>query len=467
MPADGDAPIGSMFVYGIAYAVASIGCTIGLFLATLLGSTRSDGVLSGVANVVAYGAGMALVVTALTITLAVANTGLLRVLRTGMRHVETIAAVFVVLSGLYLVYYFWVVDVNEDAAPITNQVEDLQNWILVRLSDNWQTLPFVLGAIVAAAIVYVVVRHDDGDDGPTVRASGDARDRATVAAVSEALDAHAVPLSPAATVMLVRDGAGGLEVFMLRRALGASFAGGVYVFPGGRVDAADHAAELEAICDDLDDAQASAQLGVDRGGLAYWVAAIRECFEEAGVLLARPVDSDDAIRFDDPSTEQRFDAARRAVHSGDRLARRPVRRRRIAVDHRAGSVRVPLDHTDRRAEAVRHPVLPGAGPGRAGASARRLGDDRQPVGHPSRRARPVAPPASCSCTHPRSATSSSSTSTRPPSWPSPPVRRSGRLPRSCPACGIGDDGRFLGVALPDDDDYGSIPVPTTVMRGRN
>ena len=166
--------IGSMFVYGIAYAVASIGCTIGLFLATLLGSTRSDGVLSGVANVVAYGAGMALVVTALTITLAVANTGLLRVLRTGMRHVETIAAVFVVLSGLYLVYYFWVVDVNEDAAPITNQVEDLQNWILVRLSDNWQTLALVLGAIVAAAIVYVVVRRDDGDDGPAVEPVGDA-----------------------------------------------------------------------------------------------------------------------------------------------------------------------------------------------------------------------------------------------------------------------------------------------------
>ena len=55
------------------------------------------------------------------ITLAVANTGLLRVLRTGMRHVESIAAVFVVLSGLYLVYYFWVVDVNEDRAPITDR----------------------------------------------------------------------------------------------------------------------------------------------------------------------------------------------------------------------------------------------------------------------------------------------------------------------------------------------------------
>ena len=158
--------VGSMFLFGVAYAVASIGCSIALFIATLFGRTRTDGVVSGVANVVAYGAGMALLVTALTITLAVANTGLLRVLRTGMRHVETIAAVFVVLSGLYLIYYFWVVDVNEDAAPITSRVEDLQNWILVRLSDNWQSAAALLAAIVGAAILYVVVRRDEGDEGP-------------------------------------------------------------------------------------------------------------------------------------------------------------------------------------------------------------------------------------------------------------------------------------------------------------
>ncbi|MGH9133582.1 MAG: cytochrome c biogenesis CcdA family protein [Ilumatobacteraceae bacterium] len=155
--------VGSMFVYGVAYAVASIGCSIALFIATLFTRTRTDGVLSGIANFVAYGAGMALLVSALTITLAVANTGLLRVLRSGMRHVESIAAAFVVLSGLYLIYYFWVVDVNEDAAPITDRVEDLQNWIIVRLNDNWQTAAIVLGAIVGAAIVYVAFRHDDGD----------------------------------------------------------------------------------------------------------------------------------------------------------------------------------------------------------------------------------------------------------------------------------------------------------------
>ncbi len=164
--------VASMFVYGIAYAVASIGCSIGLFIATLFTRTRTDGVLSGIANFVAYGTGMALLVTALTITLAVANTGLLRVLRTGMRHVESIAAVFVVLSGLYLVYYLWVVDVNEDSAPITNRVEDLQNWIYVHLSDSWQTTALLLGAIVAAAIVFVVVRRDDGDDSPAAEPTG-------------------------------------------------------------------------------------------------------------------------------------------------------------------------------------------------------------------------------------------------------------------------------------------------------
>ena len=62
---------------------------------------------------------------------------------------------------------------------------------------------------------------------------------------------------------------------MLRRTLSAAFAGGQYVFPGGKVDGTDHADELEAICDSLDDAEASARLGVESGGL-WLVAAIRE-----------------------------------------------------------------------------------------------------------------------------------------------------------------------------------------------
>lgn len=127
--------------------------------------------------------------------------------------------------------------------------------------------------------------------------------------------AAAVPVRPAATVMLIRDGDAGLEVFMLRRTGTAAFARHAYVFPGGRVDHADHAAGLEPVCDESD-AVASARLGLESGGLAWLVAAVRECFEEAGVLLARAGGSTEPIDFDTPALQDRFAAARHAVHGG-------------------------------------------------------------------------------------------------------------------------------------------------------
>ena len=130
-------------------------------------------------------------------------------------------------------------------------------------------------------------------------------------------DPLSVPVRPAATVMLVRDhSTNGLEVFMLQRTLQAVFAKGMYVFPGGRVDAVDNGHELELICDGLSDVEASALLGVPEGGLSFWVAAIRECFEEAGVLLARSLENNDVVRFDDEDKIGRFNVARHAVHDG-------------------------------------------------------------------------------------------------------------------------------------------------------
>lgn len=121
----------------------------------------------------------------------------------------------------------------------------------------------------------------------------------------------------AATVMLLRDGPDGVEVFMMRRTLNAAFVGGFYVFPGGAVDAADRAPEVEASCIGLTDADASEQLSIPSGGLAFWVAAVRECFEEAGVLLAAGPDGQ-LVHFADDRSEHRFEAYRRVVHSGER-----------------------------------------------------------------------------------------------------------------------------------------------------
>jgi 8-oxo-dGTP pyrophosphatase MutT (NUDIX family) len=127
--------------------------------------------------------------------------------------------------------------------------------------------------------------------------------------------AEALPVRDAATVMLVRDGTEGMEVFMLRRNLNSDFVGGAYVFPGGAVDPADREMELEPLCSGRTDAEASQLLSLPSGGLAYWAAAVRECFEEAGVLLA--YDQDGAIlSLGDQAVERRFVDHREALNQG-------------------------------------------------------------------------------------------------------------------------------------------------------
>ena len=101
---------------------------------------------------------------------------------------------------------------------------------------------------------------------------------------------------PAATLILLRPGAGGPEVCMLQRTQSAAFLGGAYVFPGGSLDAGDAAPRSLQRVVGLTEEQASERLRIASGGLAYYVAAIRECFEEAGILLAldahgRPLDA--------------------------------------------------------------------------------------------------------------------------------------------------------------------------------
>lgn len=126
-----------------------------------------------------------------------------------------------------------------------------------------------------------------------------------------------IPLRDAATVLLLRDGAEGLEVFMLKRNLNSDFVGGAYVFPGGAVDPADREDDLGPLCVGRTDADASRRLGIDRGGLAYWVAAIRESFEEAGLLLAYGRDGL-IVDLDDQAEVARWSDHRTEVDSGRR-----------------------------------------------------------------------------------------------------------------------------------------------------
>jgi 8-oxo-dGTP pyrophosphatase MutT (NUDIX family) len=150
----------------------------------------------------------------------------------------------------------------------------------------------------------------------------------------------------ASTVLVIRDTAGSPEVFMVRRHEGTAFMAGAHVFPGGAVDPTDHEAD-ESWCDGL--AHAVAQLNdlpVD-DAVAHHVAAARELFEEAGVLLARDADGR-FVSLAGGDEHARFAGYRHRLHSGEQRLR-PIlegEHLRLALDtliHFAHWVTPPVD----------------------------------------------------------------------------------------------------------------------------
>jgi 8-oxo-dGTP pyrophosphatase MutT (NUDIX family) len=142
----------------------------------------------------------------------------------------------------------------------------------------------------------------------------------------------AVNPRPASTVVVLRDSADGPEAFMVRRHEGTAFMGGAHVFPGGRVDENDRDGD-EVWCDGVE--EASRQLAaLDRPtAIAYHVAAARELFEEAGVLVAR-TPAGRMVSLAGAEEHARFKAYRDDVHDGRATLRALVEREglRLALD---------------------------------------------------------------------------------------------------------------------------------------
>ena len=152
-----DQTIASMYIFGLAYAVASIGCTLGPFSATVLGTIDTDGFLQGVVAVALYGIAMSLLITTLTVTLALAQGGLLKSLRTGMTYVETASAVVMILSGLYLSWY-WFNDIRDKYDDdLTGRVLNWQERIAQYIDNNRLVLAIVFAVIVGLALTYTFV----------------------------------------------------------------------------------------------------------------------------------------------------------------------------------------------------------------------------------------------------------------------------------------------------------------------
>lgn len=152
-----DQTVVSMYVFGLAYAVASIGCTLGPFSATVLGTIDTDGFFQGIIAVILYGAAMSLLITTLTVTLALAQGGLLKSLRTGMKYVEFASAIVMILSGLYLTWY-WFNDIRDNYDDnLTGRVLSWQERVAQFLDDNRLVLAIIFTVVVGIALSYTLI----------------------------------------------------------------------------------------------------------------------------------------------------------------------------------------------------------------------------------------------------------------------------------------------------------------------
>ena len=148
----------NMFLFGIVYAIASIGCTIGLLISVILGSINRHGFVSGVISIVLYGLGMGLLVTSLTVALAFARVGLVSTIKKSFKWFDKVSAVFVVLTGLYLSWYWLGAITDRGTDGLTTRVERWQTKVVQFLQDAG-VYPLLIVFCVIIATAGLVIRR--------------------------------------------------------------------------------------------------------------------------------------------------------------------------------------------------------------------------------------------------------------------------------------------------------------------
>jgi 8-oxo-dGTP pyrophosphatase MutT (NUDIX family) len=129
-----------------------------------------------------------------------------------------------------------------------------------------------------------------------------------------------IPRKAMTLIMLREQGTTGFEVFLLKRHEQNIFMGGNFVYPGGRLDKGDTDEEILALSRGISEDQARHILGethVESVSLAYWIAGIRELFEEAGILLAYS-NNGQLLSIDSDDMRQRFTLHRQALQKGEK-----------------------------------------------------------------------------------------------------------------------------------------------------
>ena len=144
----------SVFMFGVSYAVVSLSCTIGLFIAAVTTTFADQGFADGVANFVAYGLGMGSVITFLTLALAMARTNVVGTMRKAFRWINPVSGLMLVASGVYVANYGWweLRIINDPLArnPLVDWFIELQGEVSEWISN---TTPHRLGVLCALGVL--------------------------------------------------------------------------------------------------------------------------------------------------------------------------------------------------------------------------------------------------------------------------------------------------------------------------
>lgn len=159
--------LGSMVGYGVSYAIASLSCTIGPFLAVTGGSLRSGSVLGGVSVYAAYAAGIALVVGVLAVAVALGSSALLTRARRMLPYVNRISGLILVPVGLYVAYYgYFELQLFAGGSPDDPVIaaaariqRTLAGWVYQNGAGPWLAALGVLAVLGAGAAGWAVRRR--------------------------------------------------------------------------------------------------------------------------------------------------------------------------------------------------------------------------------------------------------------------------------------------------------------------
>jgi cytochrome c-type biogenesis protein len=154
-----DGTLVSMYLFGVSYALASLSCAIAPFLTVT--SSPSANLLSRIVTFTLYGVGMGLVITVLTVAVALARSGVVARFRSFVPHMNRIAGGLMVVAGAYVAYYGWyewrVLEHNDTSGGgLYERAQDIQVWVLGRMPTTHNYGWYLLGAatVIAAAVLW-------------------------------------------------------------------------------------------------------------------------------------------------------------------------------------------------------------------------------------------------------------------------------------------------------------------------